>query len=255
MDMSSFPKMLRFKQKDAPHLQLLRWSKWFSKYSFDVKHIKGKANVFADFLTRPPEKILMMAPSSSSSQKKKATLSNPPLPFSTQYVPPNSHPKHPPEVLSLILEKKIHKEALNMMFSHQLDVFKNFERLYLKPLGLHPEYSFIHPIKLQFTEFPDELKWMLWYLTHLYHIGIQFDRFDLQYFLTVVYQRQENPELHNLATFLKWFYPLNQWLDMITLTLEQSKETPPSSIVIIFYKPQYFMQNDASTQLGAFPTA
>ncbi|MBA0711332.1 hypothetical protein Golax_010528, partial [Gossypium laxum] len=106
------------------------------------------------------------------------TLSNPPLPFSIQYVPPNSQPEHP----------------------------------------------------------------------------LEFDILDLQYFLTVAYQGQENPELHNLATFLKWFYILNQWLDMITLTLEQPKGTPPSSVVIIFYKPQYFMQHGASTQLGAFPT-
>lgn len=255
MDMSSFPKILMFKQKDGPHPQLLRWSEWFFKYSFDVKHIRGKINVLANFLTKPPEKILVIAHSSSSSQTKKAILSNPPLPFSTQYVPPNSHPEHSLEVLSLILEKRFHKEALNMMFSHQLDVFKNCGGLYLKPLGLHLEYPFIHPIKLQFTEFPDELKWMLWYLTHLYHIGIQFDILDLQYFLTVAYQGRENPELHNWATFLKWFYLLNQWLDMITLTLEQPKRTPHSSVVIIFYEPQYFMQHGASTQLGAFPTA
>lgn len=112
-----------------------------------------------------------------------------------------------------------------MILSYQLDIFRNFGGLYLKLLGLktifiHPEYPFIHPIKFQFTEFSDELKWMLWYLTHLYQIGIQFDILDLQYFLTVAYQGHENPELHNLAIFLKWFYPLNQWLDMITLTLD-----------------------------------
>ncbi|ESQ44801.1 hypothetical protein EUTSA_v10003399mg, partial [Eutrema salsugineum] len=33
MDMSSFPKMLQFKQKMVPHQQLLRWSEWFSKLS------------------------------------------------------------------------------------------------------------------------------------------------------------------------------------------------------------------------------
>ena len=37
MDMGSFPKMLHFKQKSVPNPQLLRWSAWFSQYSFDVK--------------------------------------------------------------------------------------------------------------------------------------------------------------------------------------------------------------------------
>lgn len=59
MDMSSFLKKLKFKQKEVPHPQLLRWSEWFSKYSFDVKHIKEKTNVLADFLTRQPKKVLI----------------------------------------------------------------------------------------------------------------------------------------------------------------------------------------------------
>ncbi|KAF8011959.1 hypothetical protein BT93_I0169 [Corymbia citriodora subsp. variegata] len=44
MDMSSFPQMLKFKQKQVPHPQLLRWAEWFSKYSFEVKHIPGTKN-------------------------------------------------------------------------------------------------------------------------------------------------------------------------------------------------------------------
>ncbi|KAK8589939.1 hypothetical protein V6N12_024328 [Hibiscus sabdariffa] len=53
MDMSSFPQMLKFKQKTVSHPQLLRWAEWFSKYSFECKHIKGKTDVLADLLTRP----------------------------------------------------------------------------------------------------------------------------------------------------------------------------------------------------------
>ncbi|CDP19016.1 unnamed protein product [Coffea canephora] len=61
MDMGSFPKMLHFKQKSVPHPQLLRWSAWFSQYSFDVKHIKGKKNIVADFFSRKepiPQQVL-----------------------------------------------------------------------------------------------------------------------------------------------------------------------------------------------------
>ncbi|CDP19118.1 unnamed protein product [Coffea canephora] len=52
MDMGSFPKMLNFKQNLVPNPQLLRWSAWFSQYSFDVKNIKGKKNIVADFFSR-----------------------------------------------------------------------------------------------------------------------------------------------------------------------------------------------------------
>ena len=52
MDMSSFPKMLQFKRKMLLHPQLLRWSYWFSQWSFLVKHIKGNDNLITDYLSR-----------------------------------------------------------------------------------------------------------------------------------------------------------------------------------------------------------
>ncbi|MBA0615948.1 hypothetical protein Godav_016045 [Gossypium davidsonii] len=64
-------------------------------------------------------------------------------------------------------------------------------------------------------------------------------------------QDEISPEMKNLATFLKWFYPLEQWADMIML--EFLKNTRVQWILIIFYKPQYFMQNGPATQLEAFP--
>ena len=54
MDMSSFPKMLQFKRKMLLHPQLLRWSNWFSQWSFQVKHIKGKDNLITDYLSKKP---------------------------------------------------------------------------------------------------------------------------------------------------------------------------------------------------------
>ena len=46
--------MLQFKRKMLPHPQLLRWSNWFSQWSFQVKHIKGKDNLITDYLSRKP---------------------------------------------------------------------------------------------------------------------------------------------------------------------------------------------------------
>ena len=54
MDMSSFPKMLQFKRKTLPHPQLLKWSNWFSQWSFQVKHINGKDNLITNYLSKKP---------------------------------------------------------------------------------------------------------------------------------------------------------------------------------------------------------
>lgn len=154
MDMSSFPNMLKFKQKDVPHPQLLRWSEWFSKYFFDCKHIKGKTNVLADFLTRPSKEVMMYSSSASSSKSKQVKDSQ-----SVFSMPPNLNPNIPPEVLKLVLEKKFYSKARDMIFEYQLEVFREHGGSILKPQGLHPHYPFIHPLYFkQMTEVPEELK-------------------------------------------------------------------------------------------------
>ncbi|KAK8512148.1 hypothetical protein V6N12_031876 [Hibiscus sabdariffa] len=109
MDMSSFPQMLKFKQKTVPHPQLLRGAEWFSKYSFECKHIKGKTNVLADLLTRPkPNKTQIMMYRASSSNEpgpKKKQKKNPETAFN---IPPNLKPEFPLEVYKLVLENKFH---------------------------------------------------------------------------------------------------------------------------------------------------
>ena len=39
------------------HPQLLKWSNWFSQWSFQVKHIKGKDNLITNYLSRKPPAI------------------------------------------------------------------------------------------------------------------------------------------------------------------------------------------------------
>ncbi|KAK9011416.1 hypothetical protein V6N11_044267 [Hibiscus sabdariffa] len=145
MDMSSFPQMLKFKQNIIPNPQLLRWAEWFSKYSFDCKHIKGKTNILADLLSRPNQnqiqKIMMYRPSSSKPPKKPKM--NPETAFN---IPPNLSPEFPPEVYKLVLENQFHSKAREMIFAYQLDIFRYYGGLMLKPFGLHPDYPFIHPI-------------------------------------------------------------------------------------------------------------
>lgn len=51
MDNSSFPKILKFKNKMPPDPQTFRLKDWFSRYNFSVKHIKGTQNVIPDLLS------------------------------------------------------------------------------------------------------------------------------------------------------------------------------------------------------------
>ncbi|KAK8579604.1 hypothetical protein V6N12_069919 [Hibiscus sabdariffa] len=101
IDMSS--QIIKFKQKIIPNPQLLRWTEWFSKYSFDYKHIKGKTNVLADLLTRPKQnqtQTIMMYRHSSSKPPKRPK-ENPETAFN---ILPNLNPEFPPEVYRLVLK-------------------------------------------------------------------------------------------------------------------------------------------------------
>lgn len=69
IDMSTFSKILSFKQKQIPNSQLLRWAEWFSNFDSAVKCIKRKAYLLLDLLTRsnlshiqPIPIICMMSP-------------------------------------------------------------------------------------------------------------------------------------------------------------------------------------------------
>ncbi|KAH1030761.1 hypothetical protein J1N35_042935 [Gossypium stocksii] len=114
-------------------LVLLRWAEWFSKYLFDVKHIK--TNVLADLLTWRtkevmasrtfhPKPIMIYRPVASSSSKNSVQAF---------LIPPNLNPEFPLEVMRLVGEKTFHQKTRDMMFEYQLQVFRNFGGLVFKP--------------------------------------------------------------------------------------------------------------------------
>ncbi|KAH1089517.1 hypothetical protein J1N35_016774 [Gossypium stocksii] len=77
--------------------------------------------------------------------------------FPTSYlVAPNLNPEFPPEVMTLVQQKTFHQKTKEIMFEYQIQIFKNFGGLILKPWGVHPDYPFIHSIKFEFVEQPDE---------------------------------------------------------------------------------------------------
>ena len=60
MDNSSFLKVLEFKNKEISSCQCLRLKDWFSRYEFEVKHIKGDHNIIADYFSQPKKKIAQL---------------------------------------------------------------------------------------------------------------------------------------------------------------------------------------------------
>ena len=102
--MSIFPKMLQFTQKTVPHLQLLRWSNWLSQCTFDVKHIKGKDNMW----------LLIF-----SQDLLHQFLCSPMLQAQTQ------HLKYSPGFLSLNVPWTREEITRQRMF-HEIEVFKQY---------------------------------------------------------------------------------------------------------------------------------
>ncbi|KAK8999121.1 hypothetical protein V6N11_070298 [Hibiscus sabdariffa] len=193
--------------------------------------------------------MMYRASSSKETVPEKKQKKNPETAFN---IPPNLNPEFPPEVYKLVLENKFHSKTRDMIFEYQLDIFRNYGGLMLNSFGLHPDYPFIHPIHFEILEVPDEVKWLLWYLTHMYQIAIQFVLPDLQYFIDEAIRGIEPTITKNLADVLRWFFPLSHWKDIIG---QASTNSEGHFIIIILYKPQYFMHHGNAKQLGSFPSA
>ncbi|CAA7035324.1 unnamed protein product [Microthlaspi erraticum] len=161
MDMSSFPKMLQFKQKMIPHQQLLRWSEWFSKYDFESFYLKGKKNTLADMLSRnPPKEINLMTTSSTPKEDFYDFDGN---------MPKDAH--------QLIETKTLHERLHHKIFQYQSTILCRYgiNCRFIAPMGIHPDYPFAHLFRIENTNMPEEVLCFLWYLCSVYTIGITFD--------------------------------------------------------------------------------
>ena len=148
-DMSVFSQMLNLKKKTIPNAQLLRWSQWFSQYSFTFRHIKGKENLIPDMLTRPPSHpqiipvIAMMNPSSSSSSFVSPV--NPSNSFLMDMEPNLPFDQLPPELLTLVTTDTLHLQAYPLLLKYQTRILRRYEDTSIQPIGIHLKYPFIHP--------------------------------------------------------------------------------------------------------------
>ena len=176
-DMSAFPQMLNLKKKTIPNAQLLRWSQWFSRYTF--KHIKGKDNIIPDMLTRPPSHhpsskiipvIVMMNPSSpSSSSTPPNKLAKPPLQSKLENLPLN--------LIKDITFRTIQSRARTKLYQYQSLIIAKYADHAIRPIGIHPKNPFLHIFRIPYTltfGFSKKVLPFLWYLCQLHTIIIEF---------------------------------------------------------------------------------
>ena len=182
MDMSSFPKMLQLKRKILLHPQLLRWSNWFSQWSFQVKLIKGKDNLITDYLSRKPPVL-------------NTTIISPPL-----YVYPITDPSTssdpsfavPNDILNMIenlpLEikdqiKTLTLEARSKRFIKVLhNYLKDHQRLFLT---IFPEIDqpWKTPFAFWITQWTVIHYIYMWYLLNEYYMYLHFEPEFYKYIL------------------------------------------------------------------------
>jgi hypothetical protein len=268
MDMSSFPKMLHFKQKVVPHQQLLRWSEWFSKYDFTSVYLKGTKNILADMLSRKPVTLIrslhaiMSTVEISSSSVSSTQIPN--NPNTSLYDFENNCPFDAKELIQTetLLEKTKHK-----VFLYQSLILSTFgpNNDYISPLGIHPDFPFAHLFRFRNLVMPEEVLCFLWYLCSIYTIGIHLD-------IPSVFQYTSNTSPTgfpgSLATFLTWFQSIAVWNSklvtsakyvMPSLTAKKLKKEYPESTsywhphsIWFFHRPINI--NPTSKKVYAMPT-
>ena len=210
MDMGSFPKMLHFKQNLVPNPQLLRWSAWFSQYSFDVKNIKGKKNIVADFFSRKeplPQQALVI-----------------PVPPCFMFSPVTSEP---PDIHQIPYpwEKEDIERIRNQ---YEFEIFSSYGGSILNPFGTNPEYPFCQIFIARHDDFPKSLLWYFWCLCHQYHILMEFQ--------SPFFNQPLNP---NLQVFLQWFRPLTYWSGLFS--------TQSKYVIFHFHRPCNLQNNQVQS--------
>lgn len=186
MDNSAFPKVLEYKNKMIPQPQILRLKDWFSQYQVTVKHIPGKENILADFLTRegaPTPQVCLFTPTSTypllymMHPKKNASVHPITISAASPLISPTgsilvSHDQIKQYAHSHLLYY-LHKHCLTKSYSdQQLEIMFHYGHPYCHIIHLTtitPEYHFI---------------WYIWCLAHMYRIAFAFDPLSIHIHIT-----------------------------------------------------------------------
>jgi len=162
---SSFPgktrhgilfQMTKFKQKQISNSQLLQCAEWFSKYSFETKHIVCKKNVLADFLSKPKARAkinmyIMRHTFHTFHHNKKYKIER--IWDGQVWNTLGDHwtnPKWLPQ-----------RKSRNLMWQYHTNIFRHHGGSILYHLGLNSWYPFIYPLIWKEDDFSNKLRWLL----------------------------------------------------------------------------------------------
>ena len=236
--MASFPNMIRFKQRQIPHPQLLRWAEWFSKYSFEVIHLKGKNNVLADFLSRPRKmeasrmfvKRRFIGPHRYETQDIQRTW------VIFQY---------PPEVRTIIQEGRF-QDLHGILQQYHQEVIDGYQGLLPQIVpDFDTRYPFIRPFRWDpRLPFPEDLKWFFWLLMHFYTIAFEFPT-ELLYQTIRRSMRNEfgHPSMKMFTQMLLWFQTIQSWDRFITTHNRIGRPEPERNTIVLLHRPWTFISS------------
>ena len=203
--------MLELKNKIPPSPQILRLKEWFSRYDFEVKHIKGKQNIIPDFLSRPREHSTHQQ-GIISEKKSSITIfsDHRDYPFimmnEASSSNQNSH-EFPPELTRIqpITPGIIKTFSQTHMF-HYLATTIQDHQIKPKPTWFNPfaPYLNIFPILLD-KVFTESDMWYLWCVTTLYKYPIILPTIKLIRYL------EGHTQNTLICKFLSWFAPISWW--------------------------------------------
>ncbi|KAH9716937.1 hypothetical protein KPL71_021642 [Citrus sinensis] len=203
LDNSSFPKVLQFKGKTIPNSQLLRLQEWFSRYDFDVEHIKGQRNLIPDFLSRiqtPASPIFYTSPVFPVFMATRSTATSLPSKALTQKTFPRPVQTFP----SLY---RLQEFAKQFLFRYYMKAFFLEENPHNQFLTFHPENLFLTGFFIPYVrDISDDELWYFWCLTVLHATQLII---PLAYTVNTLNNPSKATSL--LWTLLEWFSHIPQW--------------------------------------------
>ncbi|KAH9752164.1 hypothetical protein KPL71_014590 [Citrus sinensis] len=248
LDNSSFPKVLQFKGKTIPNSQLLRLQEWFSRYEFDVAHIKGQKNLIPDFLSRiqtPASPIFYTSPVFPIFMATRSTATSLPSKALTQKTFPRPVQTFP----SLY---RLQEFAKQFLFRYYMKAFFLEENPHNQFLTFHPENLFLTGFFIpSVRDISDDELWYFWCLTVLHATQLIIP-------LTYTVNTLNNPSKATslLWTLLEWFSPIPQWRSQLQqlshnhhLSTIPSHEAEKFTSVFIVHRP-YFRHPETAAFFG-----
>ncbi|KAH9697801.1 hypothetical protein KPL71_023762 [Citrus sinensis] len=238
LDNSSFPKVLQFKGKTIPNSQLLRLQEWFSRYEFDVEHIKGQKNLISDFLSRiqtPASPIFYTSPVFPVFMATRSTATSLPSKALTQKTFPRPVQTFP----SLY---RLQEFAKQFLFRYYMKAFFLEENPHNQFLTFHPENLFLTGFFIpSVRDISDDELWYFWCLIVLHATQLII---PLAYTVNTLNNPSKATSL--LWTLLEWFSPIPQWRSQLQqlshnhhLSTIPSHEAEKFTTVFIVHRPYF----------------